>query len=149
LHKLCNRTFLKLICFSQIQQILEDKTEPLPGEERLAALTAGERTHWANVRRMFFSKGINKTSLDVIEKAAFVVVLDDFPYEFDMVWYPSRSLDSPVDSFGFSKSPINWITTARFCSTAPVTIDGSTSRSRCALRTMDGCVARSFSFSFL
>ncbi|CAH1371842.1 unnamed protein product [Tenebrio molitor] len=68
----------------QIQQILEDKTEPLPGEERLAALTAGERTHWANVRRMFFSKGINKTSLDVIEKAAFVVVLDDFPYEFDM-----------------------------------------------------------------
>ncbi|XP_045462962.1 carnitine O-palmitoyltransferase 1, liver isoform isoform X2 [Harmonia axyridis] len=67
----------------QLQHILDDKTEPLPGEEKLAALTAGERKHWANTRNMFFSRGANKTSLDIIEKAAFVVALDDFPYEYD------------------------------------------------------------------
>ncbi|KAJ8937761.1 hypothetical protein NQ318_006624 [Aromia moschata] len=67
----------------QMQQILDDNSEPLPGEEKLAALTAGERTHWANSRTTFFNRGVNKTSLDAIEKAAFVVALDDFPYEFD------------------------------------------------------------------
>lgn len=34
---------------------------------------------------MFFSRGVNKVSLDIIEKAAFVVVLDDIPYEYDEV----------------------------------------------------------------
>ncbi|CAH1130070.1 unnamed protein product [Ceutorhynchus assimilis] len=68
----------------QIEQILKDQSEPQPGEEKLAALTAGVRTHWAHVREQYFSKGVNKSSLDAIEKAAFVVVLDDFPYEFDM-----------------------------------------------------------------
>ncbi|KAJ8970433.1 hypothetical protein NQ314_001228 [Rhamnusium bicolor] len=67
-----------------MQQILDDLSEPLPEEEKLAALTAGERTHWANVRMKLFNKGVNRTSLDIIEKAAFVVALDDFPYEFDM-----------------------------------------------------------------
>lgn len=57
----------------------------MPGEEKLAALTAGERTHWANVRKMLFNKGVNRTSLDTVEKAAFVVALDDFPYEYDKV----------------------------------------------------------------
>lgn len=69
----------------QIQQILDDQTAPQNGEEKLAALTAGDRVHWANTRRHFFSRGINKLSLDLIEKAAFVVVLDDVPYEFDKV----------------------------------------------------------------
>ncbi|XP_064215846.1 carnitine O-palmitoyltransferase 1, liver isoform isoform X1 [Tribolium castaneum] len=78
----------------QIEQILNDKSEPLPGEEKLAALTAGERTHWANVRRMFFTKGVNKTSLDIIEKAAFVVALDDIPYEFD------QKDPSKLDNYG-------------------------------------------------
>ncbi|KAL1502335.1 hypothetical protein ABEB36_007490 [Hypothenemus hampei] len=68
----------------QIEQILKDASEPQPGEEKLGALTAGIRTHWAHVRQKYFSRGVNKTSLDAIEKAAFVVVLDDFPYEFDM-----------------------------------------------------------------
>ncbi|KAJ8922373.1 hypothetical protein NQ315_004316 [Exocentrus adspersus] len=67
----------------QIQQILDDTSEPLAGEEKLAALTAGERTHWANTRTLLFNKGVNKSSLDAIEKAAFVVALDDFPYEYD------------------------------------------------------------------
>ncbi|XP_074028252.1 carnitine O-palmitoyltransferase whd isoform X2 [Leptinotarsa decemlineata] len=68
----------------QMQQILDDQSEPLPGEEKLAALTAGERTHWNIVRSKMFNKGANRTSLDIIEKAAFAVTLDDFPYEFDM-----------------------------------------------------------------
>lgn len=66
-----------------MQYILDDTSEPLNGEEKLAALTAGERTHWAQARRNFFNKGVNKISLDTIEKAAFVVALDDVPYEFD------------------------------------------------------------------
>ena len=51
----------------------------------LAALTAGERMAWAVARQEFFFKGVNRYSLDTIEKAAFVVTLDDFPYEFDEV----------------------------------------------------------------
>ncbi|XP_060521132.1 carnitine O-palmitoyltransferase 1, liver isoform isoform X2 [Cylas formicarius] len=78
----------------QMEQILKDQSEPLTGEEKLAALTAGERTHWANIRKMFFSRGVNKLSLDAIEKAAFVVVLDDVPYEFDMA-DPSK-----LDNYG-------------------------------------------------
>ena len=57
----------------------------MKGEEKLAALTAGERTAWAQARQEFFFRGVNRYSLDAIEKAAFVVALDDFPYEFDKV----------------------------------------------------------------
>ncbi|XP_076387298.1 carnitine O-palmitoyltransferase whd isoform X1 [Megachile rotundata] len=67
----------------QMQQILDDKSEPAEGEEKLAALTAGERTAWAMAREEFFSKGVNKASLDLIEKSAFVVTLDDIPYIYD------------------------------------------------------------------
>lgn len=69
----------------QMQHILDDTTEPLPNEEKVAALTAGERSHWANVRRNIFNRGANKISLDAIEKSAFMVTLDDYPYEFDTV----------------------------------------------------------------
>lgn len=71
----------------QIQQILDDDSSPSEGEEKLAALTAGERTTWAQARKDFFGKGVNKASLDLIEKAAFVVALDDVPYEYDTVRY--------------------------------------------------------------
>lgn len=67
----------------QLEQILSDESPPAKGEEMLAALTAGERTAWAVARQEFFFKGVNRQSLDAIEKAAFVVTLDDFPYEFD------------------------------------------------------------------
>ncbi|XP_026294633.1 carnitine O-palmitoyltransferase 1, liver isoform isoform X2 [Apis mellifera] len=67
----------------QMQQILNDKSLPSDGEEKLAALTASERTAWAIAREEFFSKGMNKASLDLIEKAAFIVVLDDIPYIYD------------------------------------------------------------------
>ncbi|KAF7990168.1 hypothetical protein HCN44_009903 [Aphidius gifuensis] len=72
----------------QIMYILENNSSssssiPADGEEKLAALTANNRTVWANARTCYFSKGINKQSLDAIEKSAFVVVLDDYPYEYD------------------------------------------------------------------
>lgn len=76
-----------ILFYSQIQQILDDQSTPSEGEEKLAALTAGERTVWAQARQEYFSKGVNKASLDIIEKAAFVVTLDDIPYEYDSVCY--------------------------------------------------------------
>lgn len=68
-----------------MQQILDDKSEPSEGEEKLAALTAGERPTWAKAREEVFAKGVNKASLDLVEKAAFVVALDDIPYVYDPV----------------------------------------------------------------
>ncbi|XP_074662825.1 carnitine O-palmitoyltransferase 1, liver isoform-like isoform X1 [Tubulanus polymorphus] len=65
-----------------LQQILDDKSEPFAGEEHLAALTAGERTPWATARSEYFSKGVNKTSLDTIEKAAFVLTFDEEEYDY-------------------------------------------------------------------
>ncbi|XP_056433287.1 carnitine O-palmitoyltransferase 1, liver isoform-like [Gadus chalcogrammus] len=61
----------------QVQRILDDPAAPVPGEERLGALTAGDRVPWAEARKTYFSSGPNKRSLDCIEKAAFFVTLDD------------------------------------------------------------------------
>ncbi|XP_071590414.1 carnitine O-palmitoyltransferase 1, muscle isoform [Heliangelus exortis] len=61
----------------QFQRILDDPSPPQPGEEHLAALTAGERVPWAEARSRFFSRGPNKSSLDAIERAAFFLVLDE------------------------------------------------------------------------
>lgn len=44
---------------------------------QFTALTAGDRTEWARARERFFAHGINKYSLDMIERALFVLVLDD------------------------------------------------------------------------
>ncbi|XP_049925287.1 carnitine O-palmitoyltransferase 1, liver isoform [Epinephelus moara] len=61
----------------QIQKILDDPSPPQPGEEKLGALTAGDRVPWSQIRKQYFSSGINKRSLDAIERAAFFVTLDD------------------------------------------------------------------------
>ncbi|MFT7798131.1 carnitine O-palmitoyltransferase 1, liver isoform-like isoform X1 [Arapaima gigas] len=61
----------------QVQKILDDPSVPSPGEEILGALTAGSRVPWAQARKQFFSSGVNKRSLDCIEKAAFFVTLDE------------------------------------------------------------------------
>ena len=55
-----------------IQRVLDDDTEPAPGEEKLAALTAGDRIPWAKARQQYFAKGLNKASLDAIEKVSHV-----------------------------------------------------------------------------
>nr|XP_045008500.1 carnitine O-palmitoyltransferase 1, muscle isoform isoform X3 [Jaculus jaculus] len=61
----------------QFQRILDDTSLPQPGEERLAALTAGGRVEWAQARQAFFSSGKNKAALESIERAAFFVALDE------------------------------------------------------------------------
>ena len=50
------------------QKILDDTSDPASGEENLASLTAGDRIPWAKARGEYFVKGINKNSLDAIEK---------------------------------------------------------------------------------
>ncbi|KAG7244506.1 hypothetical protein INR49_030158 [Caranx melampygus] len=91
----------------QMERILSDKSEPLPGEEKLAALTAGDRTPWAKAREAYFSRGKNKQSLDAIEKAAFFVTLDDTEqrYEEDN---PVKSLDSYAKSLLHGKCYDRW-----------------------------------------
>ncbi|XP_071534183.1 carnitine O-palmitoyltransferase 1, liver isoform isoform X1 [Panulirus ornatus] len=66
----------------QFERILADESVPEKGEATLGALTAGEREPWAEARSKFFNKGINYTSLEAIEKAAFVLVLEENEYDY-------------------------------------------------------------------
>ncbi|KAM6961423.1 carnitine O-palmitoyltransferase 1, muscle isoform [Aplochiton taeniatus] len=68
---------------TQFQRILNDTTEPQPGELRLAALTAGYRVPWARARLKHFRQGVNKASLDAIESSAFFLTLDDEAHGYD------------------------------------------------------------------
>lgn len=43
----------------------------------VAALTAVDRTTWADARETHFGEGINKASMDLLERAALVVCLDE------------------------------------------------------------------------
>ncbi len=58
-----------------LQKIVDAEPDPSPGEEHLAALTAADRIPWAKARKAYFSKGINKNSLDAIEKVIHVELL--------------------------------------------------------------------------
>ncbi|XP_029908693.1 carnitine O-palmitoyltransferase 1, liver isoform isoform X1 [Myripristis murdjan] len=91
----------------QMERILADKSEPMPGEEALAALTAGDRTPWAKARDAYFSRGKNKQSLDAIEKAAFFVTLDDTEQRF-VEKNPIKSLDSFAKSLLHGKCYDRW-----------------------------------------
>jgi len=55
----------------------EPTAQATEAEASLPALTALERTRWAEIREDHFSTGINKLSLDEIESAMFVLHLDD------------------------------------------------------------------------
>ncbi|ELT88002.1 hypothetical protein CAPTEDRAFT_178036 [Capitella teleta] len=79
-----------------LQKILDNQDEPAAGEKHLAALTAGDRIPWARARADYFAKGVNKASLDAIEKAAFVVALDEDEQNFD------RDDPNLLDAFGRS-----------------------------------------------
>ena len=61
---------------AKIDKILNDPTEPEGSEGIIPILTASDRTTWANARNTYFANGINKESLDIIETAAFFVVLE-------------------------------------------------------------------------
>ncbi|KAJ0029236.1 hypothetical protein NQD34_004233 [Periophthalmus magnuspinnatus] len=90
----------------QFQRILNDTSKPQPGELKLAALTAGNRVPWAQARHQYFSAGVNKQSLDVVESAAFFLALDEEPQGYD----PSkdRSLDSYAKSLLHGKCYDRW-----------------------------------------
>lgn len=70
-----------MIFFRQIQEILNCDDGSLSYEEKIASLTAWNRTKWAQIRNSMFNKGINHISLQAIETAAFVVSLDDEAYQ--------------------------------------------------------------------
>ncbi|XP_078405717.1 carnitine O-palmitoyltransferase 1, liver isoform-like [Cetorhinus maximus] len=91
----------------QMQKILDDQTLPQPGEEKLAALTAGDRIPWAKARSSFFSQGRNKLSLETIEKAAFFVTLDDTEQGFRKE-DPVVSLDKYAKSLLHGKCYDRW-----------------------------------------
>ncbi|XP_066564806.1 carnitine O-palmitoyltransferase 1, liver isoform isoform X2 [Amia ocellicauda] len=92
---------------SQIQRILDDSSVPQPGEEQLGALTAGDRLPWARARRQYFSRGQSRRSLDVIERAAFFVTLDDS--EQGMLGDdPAASLDSYAKSLLHGRCYDRW-----------------------------------------
>ncbi|NP_001315179.1 carnitine O-palmitoyltransferase 1, liver isoform [Cynoglossus semilaevis] len=91
----------------QMERILADKSQPQPGEESLAALTAGDRTPWAKAREAFFSRGKNKQSLDIIEKAAFFVTLDDTEQRLEPD-NPVTSLDKYAKSLLHGKCYDRW-----------------------------------------
>ncbi|XP_045558519.1 carnitine O-palmitoyltransferase 1, liver isoform isoform X2 [Salmo salar] len=92
---------------SQLQRILDDPSPPSSGEEKLGALTAGDRIPWAKARKEYFSLGVNKRSLDCIEKAAFFVTLDDDEQGM-MGEDPAASLDRYAKSLLHGKCYDRW-----------------------------------------
>uniref|UniRef100_A0AAQ4RVY7 Carnitine O-palmitoyltransferase 1, muscle isoform n=1 Tax=Gasterosteus aculeatus aculeatus TaxID=481459 RepID=A0AAQ4RVY7_GASAC len=91
---------------TQFQRILNDTSEPQPGELKLAALTAGHRVPWAQSRIKYFGQGVNKVSLDAIESAAFFLTLDDEPQGYDPA--KAKSLDSYAKSLLHGKCYDRW-----------------------------------------
>uniref|UniRef100_A0A8C5QH04 carnitine O-palmitoyltransferase n=1 Tax=Leptobrachium leishanense TaxID=445787 RepID=A0A8C5QH04_9ANUR len=91
----------------QIQRILDDKSEPQPGEATLAALTAGDRVPWADARKTYFANGKNKQSLDSVEKAAFFVTLDDTEQGYNRE-DPVTSMDNYAKSLLHGKCYDRW-----------------------------------------
>ncbi|KAM4845377.1 carnitine O-palmitoyltransferase 1, liver isoform 1-T3 [Thomomys bottae] len=91
----------------QMQRILDDPSEPQPGEAKLAALTAGDRVPWAKCRQTYFRQGKNKQSLDAVEKAAFFVTLDESE-QGRRKEDPMASLDSYAKSLLHGKCYDRW-----------------------------------------
>uniref|UniRef100_A0A673XYF1 carnitine O-palmitoyltransferase n=1 Tax=Salmo trutta TaxID=8032 RepID=A0A673XYF1_SALTR len=91
----------------QMERILADPSEPQPGEERLAALTAGDRVPWAEAREAYLRQGRNQQALDTVEKAAFFVTLDDTEQRYKAE-DPVRSLDSYAKSLLHGKCYDRW-----------------------------------------
>uniref|UniRef100_A0A4W5LH94 Carnitine O-palmitoyltransferase 1, muscle isoform n=1 Tax=Hucho hucho TaxID=62062 RepID=A0A4W5LH94_9TELE len=100
---------------TQFQRILDDTTEPQPGELKLAALTAGNRVPWARARLKYFSQGVNKASLEAIETSAFFLTLDDEAHGYD----PDklRSLDLYAKSLLHGKCYDSVLCESNGCST--------------------------------
>eukprot|EP00124_Ichthyophonus_hoferi_P000107 Ihof_evm27s3 gene=Ihof_evmTU27s3 len=63
---------------AQLERIMleAESKDPSETESRLAALTALDRDKWAESREVFFSHGVNRQSLELIETGMFVLVMD-------------------------------------------------------------------------
>jgi len=86
----------------KLKQIIEyNGTQPNKGEDVLGYLTAADRGVWAETRIKHFATGINKESLDIIEKAAFFVSLDE---EEDIYtkWMDDQETQQKLNDFGRS-----------------------------------------------
>ena len=57
--------------YDRVSDVISD--EYSPGSKDVAALTAIQRSEWAAVRNKYFTSGVNKDSISVIETAAFHV----------------------------------------------------------------------------
>ncbi|XP_054850943.1 carnitine O-palmitoyltransferase 1, brain isoform isoform X2 [Eublepharis macularius] len=92
---------------AQFQAILDDLTPPVPGEEKLPALTAAERDPWARARQAYFQSGKNQQSLSVVEKAAFFVTLDTSEQGLQGT-NPSQALDAYAKSLLHGRCCDRW-----------------------------------------
>ncbi|XP_053112092.1 carnitine O-palmitoyltransferase 1, muscle isoform isoform X2 [Hemicordylus capensis] len=90
----------------QFQRILDDPSPPQPGEEKLAALTAGDRVPWAEARAKYFSQGRNKAALDCIDRAAFFLTLDEDAHGYNREW--EESLDHYAKSLLHGRCYDRW-----------------------------------------
>ena len=55
----------------QMQYVLDYEDGMVgPGEEHLAALTTLNRTEWAKARQTYFMDGVNRVSMEIIEKVS-------------------------------------------------------------------------------
>lgn len=88
--------------FLVIQKDAQDPSKSRPSDSELAlpALTTMNRTDWATARDQYFGHGLNKQSLSLIERAAFVLILDD---------------KTPVDRHDLAKSSLCGTGTNRWC----------------------------------
>ncbi|XP_060076491.1 carnitine O-palmitoyltransferase 1, liver isoform-like [Ylistrum balloti] len=77
-------------------------------EKSIPALTGIDRTSWYKIRTQYFSEGINKESLDTVEKSILFVSLQDCSYE-DLTERGKHLLGGTGTSVWFDKS-INIIT---------------------------------------
>lgn len=70
--------------YDAFEGILNDSAVATPFEVQLGALTAWDRNKWAEARDSFFMRNkTNRSALDSIERALFVVSLDDHGYQHD------------------------------------------------------------------
>lgn len=83
---------------AQHSDISKDKPEGC-----IPALTSLPRTEWHDIRKEHFSEGINQDSLDAIEKALFVLVLDEHEFS-DLSSRGKYLLHGDGKSFWFDKS---------------------------------------------
>ncbi len=96
----------------QFDYIVKIKNDvPSHGEKYLGSLTAWDRNSWAVAREKYFSSGLNKKSLTVVESAAIFLVLHDKPFEWSsdiksekMAYFASHSMYGNIYDRWFDKS---------------------------------------------